>query len=550
MQVYFLFVVFAFSTAAAPPPKVVHMGQSPNSQSSSRTEPDVSLSAWFNYTPHNEQYGAIALEHHRHGALEHTDTQLPPAPHQQNHPHTGLYPYGEPHQTLGYYCLQNRPQFGRQIQAQDVPRFDDHRHQGGAHHHQEPCAFDLQISQNYELLRQLCQQYPQHRISTYGRPPGFYGSMAERAHLQVDPQLQQHFQQHHGHQIGTQGPSASSYHPPVEYAPLTQSDLQLHHFFPLEVEGHNSHLFAPAFLDPDLPHEQVHVQEGDHGTMQAEHHDSGRSRKGKEKEAGEGRSKGKGKGKSKSHSESHSPSHAETPDQPVWEGLVRHHPFPKGPTVPTSDSDQRSTSVDAFSLRRLKYLQDSDFRQRKDHDLPSQSDQDTLSRKWASEKGYPLEWKPLQPTTQAEYEQKRKEALWTIESANQLLKSDQPPEVSDLCRRIVIKSQMARERSESRMANRVCSGGASSSRRAQGLLSLKELQRIEEILFGERRTKRSRSEEGREERQRVADETFKLALARLKNNEPISLEDARDELLSICGDITRRRETKPGKRQA
>ncbi|PWN91307.1 hypothetical protein FA10DRAFT_258713 [Acaromyces ingoldii] len=367
MLVFHLSIIFAFSAAAAPPPK-------------------------------------------HHGQIEHTGTQHPPAPHKPTPPglrNPNAYQEDEPHHTLQYYYTQNHPhfhpqlfhpQFHPQSDPQDVFQYDVHGHVGGAHHYQAPGASGLQISQNYELLRQLHQVYAQDPSGAHGHPAGFDGSMSEQAYSQVDPQL------HPLHWLGN--------------------------------EGIDPHLFASFSLDPDLRHKHLNAQEDGYETMQNEHNErsqreegkeseagDGRGRKGKEKKAGEGRGRGKGKGKKQSPDQSQTSSFTssrESHDEPAPADC-----YPMDPMECTSEPHQVPMDIDTMIEKRFEFLRKSDAYQRGQLGLPDRSRHATLS---------------------LEFEQKRKNARLLVQYARDLLKSPdkQRTRVKQLCQKVTTASDEAK----------------------------------------------------------------------------------------------------------
>ncbi|PWN91306.1 hypothetical protein FA10DRAFT_64578 [Acaromyces ingoldii] len=215
----------------------------------------------------------------------------------------------------------------------------------------------------------------------------------------------------------------------------------------------------------------------------------------------------------------------------------------------TSGPHQTSNAIDIDFLikKRFEFLRQYDTSQRKQLGLP-RSRHNALSRLYAKDHNLSRNWEPLQPRTQDEFEQKRNNARLLIDYARELLKSrNHAPRVMKLCQKVITAADKADERPKPKPAKWY--DLAASARRTQALPNVNELNRMEEILYGGAVTKQPTSKEESDERLRFSGKIFDFALATLKNDSHLKLENARGELLTICSNIVMRRvELLQGKR--
>lgn len=370
---------------------------------------------------------------------------------------------------------------------------------------------EAQQQLHQQQLHQLHQHCGQWGIQ--GHPAGFDGSMSEQAYAQLESQL--------------------------------------HPLHPLGVEERSPRLFKPVSLDPDLLHQSIYVRENDYGTAQAEHNERRRRAKGKKEEAEENRRKGKGKDKKESPDQSQtssstSSSSRESHDAPAW----ADHSL-TAPVESTFGPHQATIDIDTMIRKRLKYLRKSDTAQRNRLGLPNRSKHDTLFRMFAKDRDFSHDWKPVQPRTQVEFERDLKIAKQLVEDARELLdRPNEPPEVLELCQEVTTAFDKAKEKQNpksDRWGDR-----AASTRKARGLPKVDEQKRMEQIIYGHPVKEQLDPREESDARLKVAGETFDFALHALKRHDVrLKLEDAREELLSICSVITKRRDKcLEGKREA
>ncbi|PWN91308.1 hypothetical protein FA10DRAFT_258714 [Acaromyces ingoldii] len=305
-------------------------------------------------------------------------------------------------------------------------------------------------------------QYGQWGIQ--GHPAGFDGSMSEQAYSQVDPQL--------------------------------------HPFRPLGVEGQHSRLFEPFSLDPDLLHQNDYAREYDYGTAQAEHHERRRRAKGKKEEAGEDRRKGKGKDKKQSPDQSQtssSTSSGESHDEPAWADY-----YPMEPMEWTSRPHEPPIDVDTMIKKRFEFLRKSDASLRGQLGLPNRSKHDTLFRLFAKDCHFSRDWRPVHPRTQVEFERDRNIAKLLVEDARRLLeRPDEPPEMIKLCQEVTTAFDKAKDK---------WGDHAAIKRRIQGLPSVEEQKRMEQILYKHPVKEQLESGEKIDAGPKGAGETFDFAL--------------------------------------
>lgn len=520
LLLFFLFVVFALSTAAAPPPpKVLHTGQPPKSPSSASPNTAASFESWLGHADQEDLYSLVAQGYQQHETSEKTGVHFPPPSHQQPRSDPYAHQAHNPRHMRGDYELNGHPQsYSEPSQSADA-QFDLQGHLDVADHYQQaPEHLGLQASRYYQQLSQLHQQYSQVQPGTRGGPAGFYGSFSEgEAHGQIDPQLHQRFQQHDPPQIGIHGRPGNFYCSNSDNARF-QSHHRHRQLNPLGDGGRNAHLPAPSSENLALFDQRLCGHGRDHEKRPLECHERDRKGKGKAKEG------------LRRHSQSQSSPPTKTPDQPVYEASANQHFSLMSLNESTFGPHQDSSEIDELIEKRLRYLKNSDAYQRRECGLPDEQDHAFLFRLRELRDNRPFDGRePSNPKTEAEFEEKRMEAVELVEVARDLIeKADLPPEVLKVCWRVVRASKSAKG-SVQKMSDVAQSDSYAKTRAARGLPGIIGLKRMEEILFGRPITSQDSHERGR-----TPGNVLDLALKRLKNNEPLILEEARGELMSIC----------------